>query len=152
MSPQQTSPEQHQSKAQPPKPKPTAGLRHVALYVERFEETVQFYTRLLGMVIEWQPDEDNYYLTSGNDNLALHRYRGEERQPGRQRLDHIGFIIDDIDQVDVWYDFLKAHDVKMVNAPKTHRDGARSFYCFDPDGNAVQMIFHAPISRAGRVD
>ena len=34
----------------------------------------------------------------------------------------------------------------MHSQPKTHRDGARSFYCADPDGNVVQMIFHPPIS------
>jgi hypothetical protein len=32
--------------------------------------------------------------------------------------------------------------------PRTHRDGARSFYCFDPAGNLVQFIYHPPISNA----
>lgn len=127
-------------------PKPTAGLRHVALFVEHFDETILFYTKLLGMRIEWQPDADNYYLTSGNDNLALHRYAGGERPVGSQRLDHIGFIIDAIDDVDLWYEYLKANGVRVKTAPKTHRDGARSFYCLDPDGNAIQIIFHPPIS------
>ena len=27
----------------------------------------------MGMQVEWRPDPDNVYLTSGNDNLALHR-------------------------------------------------------------------------------
>ena len=49
------------------------GLRHLALNVVKLDDAVDFYTRLLGMEIEWQPDADNYYLTSGNDNLALHR-------------------------------------------------------------------------------
>ena len=128
------------------RPAPTAGMRHIALFVESFEETVMFYTKLLGMSIEWEPDTDNVYLTSGNDNLALHRFTGSERPPAVQRLDHIGFIIDDIDQVDVWYEFLKSHGVRIKNEPRTHRDGARSFYCLDPDGNVVQIIFHPPIS------
>ena len=128
------------------KPAPTGGMRHVALFVACLEETVHFYTELLGMTIEWQPDADNFYLTSGNDNLALHRFNSGERPPAQQRLDHIGFIIDDIGQVDVWHDYLKAHGVRIKNAPKTHRDGARSFYCLDPDGNVVQMIYHPPIS------
>lgn len=129
------------------RPEPTAGMRHVALFVEGLEETVLFYTKLMGMSVEWQPDSDNVYLTSGNDNLALHRYRGDERNIATQRLDHIGFIIDQIDQVDEWYEFLKAHGVRMKSEPKTHRDGARSFYCLDPDGNVVQIIYHPPISR-----
>jgi len=129
------------------RPAPTAGMRHVALFVAKFDETVTFYTKLLGMTIEWEPDADNVYLTSGNDNLALHRYQGEERPPATQRLDHIGFIIDEIDQVDQWHAFLQEHGVPMKSEPRTHRDGARSFYCLDPDGNVVQIIYHPPISR-----
>ncbi|MFB1002497.1 MAG: VOC family protein, partial [Pseudomonadales bacterium] len=63
-----------------------------------------------------------------------------------QRLDHIGFIIDEMDDVDSWYDFLKANKVKMQNAPRTHRDGARSFYCLDPAGTLVQLMYHPPLS------
>lgn len=128
------------------RPATTAGMRHIALFVAALDEVVRFYTELLGMRIEWNPDPDNFYLTSGNDNLAIHRFMGGEREPAQQRLDHIGFIIDTPEQVDAWYEFLNANDVRILKAPKTHRDGARSFYCVDPDGNVVQMIFHPPIS------
>jgi catechol 2,3-dioxygenase-like lactoylglutathione lyase family enzyme len=47
--------------------------------------------------------------------------------------------------VDNWFEFLRQSGVEMRNAPRTHRDGARSFYCFDPDGTVVQMICHPPI-------
>ena len=67
--------------------------------------------------------------------------------PGEsQRLDHIGFIIRTPEQVDAWYAFLKENGVAIVKQPKTHRDGARSFYCRDPDGNVVQFIYHPPIA------
>lgn len=29
---------------------------------------------------------------------------------------------------------------------RNHRDGARSFYCLDPEGVVVQVIYHPPIS------
>ena len=128
------------------RPAPTGGLRHVALFIERFEEAVRFYTELLGMAVEWHPDPDNIYLSSGNDNLAIHRFTGAQRDPAQQRLDHIGFVIDAPEQVDAWHEFLVANGVRIMKAPKTHRDGARSFYCLDPDGNIVQMIHHPPIS------
>jgi catechol 2,3-dioxygenase-like lactoylglutathione lyase family enzyme len=66
-----------------------------------------------------------------------------------QTLDHIGFIVDDAEDVDAWHDHLAANGVNILQRPKTHRDGARSFYCEDPDGNVVQLIFHPPISRPG---
>ncbi len=124
-----------------------AGLRHAALFVSNLEACVDFYTELLGMAIEWQPDPDNYYLSSGMDNLALHRT--QEPHGSGQRLDHIGFIIDDMENVDVWHEHLVSHGVPIAQPPKTHRDGARSFYCRDPDGTLVQLIFHPPISRPG---
>lgn len=125
----------------------TAGLRHVALNVESLEETERFYVELLGMRVEWRPDPDNVYLTSGNDNLALHRVPRRGQAP--QALDHIGFILDSPEAVDDWHQFLSAHQVRMKTAPRTHRDGARSFYCLDPDGNTVQMIHHPPLGGGG---
>ena len=133
------------------RPNPTAGMRHVALFVADLEACERFYVELMGMAVEWRPDADNVYLTSGNDNLALHRAPAGFRPEGSQRLDHIGFIIDTPADVDAWYEFLRRNDVAMKTAPRTHRDGARSFYCADPVGNTVQIIFHPPIaSGAGR--
>ncbi len=128
------------------RPKQTAGMRHLALNVTRLDDCVDFYTRLLGMAIEWQPDEDNYYLTSGNDNLALHRTANATEHASAQSLDHLGFIIDTAEDVINWFNFLKQESVQMLTEVKDHRDGARSFYCKDPDGNAVQIIYHPPLS------
>jgi len=129
------------------RPRPTAGMRHVALHARAFEACERFYVELLGMTVEWRPDPDNVYLTSGNDNLALHRT--DRDFSGAQHLDHIGFVIDSPEQVDAWYDYLRAHDVLMHTEPRTHRDGARSFYCQDPDGNTVQVIYHPPLVGTG---
>ena len=121
------------------------GMRHVALFAKDLEAVEHFYVELLGMTVEWRPDPDNVYLCSGNDNLALHRASNDDFS-GNQRLDHIGFIIDKPEQVDEWFEHLNNAGVKCLNKPKTHRDGARSFYCFDPAGTQVQIIFHPPIS------
>ena len=56
---------------------PTRGMRHVALFATDLEASEAFYVDLLGMTVEWRPDDDNVYLTSGNDNLALHRVSGD---------------------------------------------------------------------------
>jgi catechol 2,3-dioxygenase-like lactoylglutathione lyase family enzyme len=128
------------------RPPPHAGLRHVALNVRDLEACERFYVELLGMKVEWRPDPDNVYLTSGADNLALHRASAAFAPDTGQHLDHIGFILRAPAQVDAWYGFLKASGVAIVKEPKTHRDGARSFYCRDPDGNVVQFIHHPPIA------
>ena len=120
------------------------GLRHVALQVRDLEACEAFYVELLGMRVEWRPDNDNLYLTSGGDNLALHRIAEPVAERG-QRLDHIGFMLASAEAVDQWYAWLVSQGVPMAGKPRTHRDGARSFYCFDPEGTRVQMIHHPPI-------
>lgn len=126
------------------RPNSTVGMRHVALNVTDVSACEKFYVDLLGMQVEWRPDNDNVYLTSGNDNLALHRAKG--RPEGPQLLDHIGFILKEPADVDAWYEFLKAKGVTIKSEPRTHRDGARSLYCYDPEGVLVQFIYHPPIA------
>jgi catechol 2,3-dioxygenase-like lactoylglutathione lyase family enzyme len=123
------------------KPNPHLGLRHVALYCKNLEECVRFYTDLLGLKIVWHPDEDNVYLSSGDDNFALHRAPADFAPAKHQHLDHIGFFLKERSDVDSWYDFLKENGAKIMKDPKDHRDNTRSFYCADPDGNVVQMIY-----------
>src|SRR3982751_4851130 len=50
-----------------------AGLRHLALHARDLDAMKRFYIDVLGFTVEWEPDPDNTYLSSGVDNLALHR-------------------------------------------------------------------------------
>lgn len=127
-------------------PPATLGLCHLALNVRDLEACERFYVDVLGMRVEWRPDANNVYLTSGTDNLALHRAAGMAAPSDRQDLDHIGFLMKDAEAVDVWHRHLMAHGVVIHARPLTHRDGARSLYCRDPEGRLVQLIYHPPLS------
>ena len=121
------------------------GLRHAALQVRDVARSQAFYTGVLGMRLEWKPDPENAYLTSGTDNLALHQLP-PGTEPGEiQTLDHIGFSVPRIEDVDEWALRLRGMGVEFAKAPKTHRDGARSFYFYDPDRILIQLIYHAPL-------
>ncbi len=129
----------------------TLGLRHVALNVENPQRSKEFYTRVLKMQVEWEPDPDNVYLTSdGHDNLAIHASPPGPKSREGQAVDHIGFALPTPESVDEWYAWVKAQNARIVKEIKTHRDGARSFYMADPDGVVIQMIYHAPIARAAQ--
>ena len=93
-----------------------AGLRHLALNVRDLPAMKRFYVELLGFAVEWEPDPDNIYLSSGIDNLA---------RVGPGALDHLGLIVREADDVDRWAAFLEASGVAMSAKPKTHRDGAQ---------------------------
>lgn len=127
-------------------PRGMLGIRHVALFVQELEKCVDFYTKIMGMKIEWQPDVDNVYLTNDGDVFALHRV--DYTPQAQQRLDHIGFVLKTAEDVDHWYAYFVQQGVKITEAPKTHRDGARGFYCLDSVGHLLELIYHPPIAAA----
>jgi catechol 2,3-dioxygenase-like lactoylglutathione lyase family enzyme len=96
--------------------KETLGIKHIALKVKNFKDCLNFYTNLLEMKIDWQPDGENAYLTNGRDNLALH-------------------LDETLDLITI---YKKVQD---------HRDGSRSFYCYDPDLNIVQFLWHPHLNK-----
>jgi catechol 2,3-dioxygenase-like lactoylglutathione lyase family enzyme len=127
----------------------TLGMRHVALNVKNAQASKEFYCRVMKMRVEWEPDAKSVYVTSfddqgpGLDNIALHQADAPLHRPGN--LNHIGFFVGSLDEVDAWYAHVKAEGAKIVKEIKTHRDGARSFYFEDPDGIVIQILYHIPI-------
>ncbi|MBC8067955.1 MAG: VOC family protein [Deltaproteobacteria bacterium] len=122
------------------------GLRHLALWIDDavFAATVEFYRSALDMHVQWQPDDDNVYLSSGGDNLALHRAKpprvvAQQHSP----LDHLGFCVEQAEEVAARRDQVERCGGTIEQEPRTHRDGATSFYARDPAGNLLQVL-HIP--------
>jgi catechol 2,3-dioxygenase-like lactoylglutathione lyase family enzyme len=120
------------------------GLRHLALRVADVERAREFYARVFGMRTVWQPDADNAYMSSGCDNLALHRGAGGD--PSAQALDHLGFIAASVAEVKEGYAWAAANSLDIAKPLARHRDGSMSFYLRDPDGNAIQVLYEPTIS------
>ena len=126
------------------RPNPFRGLRHLALKMPNLEECVEFYTNIIGMELLYKASDNLIYLTLGNDNLSLGR--GPAADPQEGHMDHFGFIVETKDDLQAWYEFIKAEGVNVLDTPHDHSDGARSFHCTDPAGNVVQPIYHPAIS------
>ena len=120
------------------------GMRHLALRVRDLDRALWFYRDLLGFRVVWQPDPDNVYLSTGCDNLALHRADDVSREVGP--LDHLGVIVGSGDEVRRAEAELSRAGVEVLQATKTHRDDSVSCYVADPDGNSVQVLFEPTIS------
>lgn len=120
------------------------GLRHLALRVADVDRACEFYRRVFGMKVVWQPDPDNAYLSSGCDNLALHR--GTVGSPEEQALDHLGFIVGTIADAEAGYRWALENQIEIVHPLKRHRDGSVSFYIRDPDANVAQVLYEPSIS------
>ena len=125
----------------------TLGIKHVALKVKNFDNCLKFYTDILGMDIDWQPDDDNVYLSNGKDNLALHKDSNLDLDSKNNRLDHYGIMLKTKNDVDYWFNFIKSHNIEIFKDIKDHRDGSRSFYCYDPDKNVLQIMWHPTLNK-----
>ncbi len=123
----------------------TRGLRHLALRVRDVKVSQAFYERHFDMKVVWQPDPDNVYLSTGEDNLALHQVPAEEFEKfapsPNHPLDHLGFLMESADRVRALFEEVMAQGGTIVHPPKQHRDGSFSFYMADPDQNTIQVLF-----------
>ena len=123
------------------------GMRHIALKVRDVARAKRFYQEVLGMKVVWEPDDKNVYLSSGCDNLAIHEVAEGFAQSAEERqLDHLGFIVESIERVRELEQEFVGQGVTIVHPFKIHRDGSASFYCADPDGIVIQMLYEPTLS------
>ena len=123
------------------------GMRHIALRVTDMARSKNFYQDIFGMNVVWEPDPQNVYLSSGCDNIALHQVSQNSATSAReQQLDHLGFVVETTERVKELEEEFRAKGVKIVHPFKIHRDGSASFYCVDPDGILIQMLYEPQLS------
>jgi len=123
------------------------GMRHIALKVRDAERSKTFYEKMLGMDVVWRPDPQNVYLSSGCDNLAIHEVSENLLKSSEERqLDHLGFIVETVERVKELEAEFRVNGVTIIHPFKIHRDGSASFYCADPDGILIQILFEPTLS------
>ena len=125
----------------------TLGIKHIALKVKNFKDCLNFYTKILGMTIDWKPDNENAYLTNGRDNLALHLDETLDLTSKDNRLDHFGIMLKNKDDVDDWFKYISSKKITIYKELRDHRDNSRSFYCYDPDLNVAQFLWHPKLNQ-----
>ena len=122
-------------------------MGHLSLRVSDLDASEKFYIEILGMRPVWRSEGEIAFLECGNDDLALIQIPKEEAQAFCQRaqssqsLHHFGFRVRSKDGVDQLAEEVKARGVVIDDGPRNHRDGSRSFYFRDPDGNYVQILW-----------
>jgi catechol 2,3-dioxygenase-like lactoylglutathione lyase family enzyme len=123
------------------------GMRHIAVKVASVARSKRFYQEVLGMEVVWEPDARNVYLSTGCDNVALHEApQSLGGQALERQLDHLGFLVETAERVKELEQEFRAKGVNIVHSFKVHRDGSASFYCADPDGIVIQMLYEPHLS------
>jgi catechol 2,3-dioxygenase-like lactoylglutathione lyase family enzyme len=123
------------------------GMRHIALKVKDAARSKKFYQDIFGMVVVWEPDRQNIYLSSGCDNIAIHEVpESFLAAAAEKQLDHLGFVVASVDRVRELEGAFRSRGVEIVHPFKVHRDGSASFYCADPDGIVIQLLYEPTLS------
>ena len=117
---------------------PPLGLRHLALRVKDPQASKRFYQECFGMKIVWEPDPDNVYLSSGIDNLALHRDAVE----GPGALDHFGFVVGSKEEVDAVMEQARMAGAEIVKFAEDTFWGGYSGYFQDPDQHLWEVVWN----------
>ena len=85
-----------------------AKIKHIAIATAQPETTAKFYKEVFELQMVGKLDSDNaegYYLSDGNINLAILRFKndtaaGEELGSNYEGIHHIGFQVDDLAEAD----------------------------------------------------
>jgi len=115
---------------------PILGVSHLAVYTSDAPKAEYFYVHNLGMKKGDDPENPQgtrYYVNKEQfiEVLPL------PADAGNNRLDHIGWITTDAEQMRA---YLGAHGVSVPSAVEHGSDGSEWFDVKDPEGNTVQFV------------
>ena len=119
-----------------------SSLDHLVLTVSDIDQTVFFYTHILGMAKE-EYGEGRIALKFGTQKINLHEY-GKEFEPKASQPTPGSADICFIASIPLKEAFckLQEHGVEIIEGivPRTGANGAmKSIYFRDPDGNLIEM-------------
>jgi len=130
-------------------------IDHVELVTDRLEQTVEFYTEVLGFAVRARDriersglgtPIDLVYLELGGTTVELISYDGATVEPAPHG-EHLGYrmIALEVDDMQETVEYLKAKDIDIVWGPRFRETYARAEIC-DPGGNHIELRhwFRAP--------
>lgn len=117
-----------------------ARLGHVVLSVERFDEVTEFLTTQLGFAVS-DFVEGRFAFLRCQPN-PLHHSLAVGRSAGGNHLNHVNFMVSDMDDIGIAMNRLQKHGVPVVFGPGRHKPSGSIFlYFLDPDGMTLEYSF-----------
>lgn len=127
------------------------GIGHFGLSVSDLDESIRFYTDVLGLKMSEQREKDAFFRVGKDDVLALIQYPGDasrfdaEMRPKNRgkAFTHFGLMAESAESVFDFQNHLKACGVKIIKEAYERWDGA-SVYFLDPNGYTLEFIYFNP--------
>lgn len=127
------------------------GINHFGLSVGDLEESITFYTEILGLEISEKRENDCFFKLGEKDVMAVIQFPGgkdsfnESMKPKRQgkAYTHFGFQAPSIEAVFMMQQKLEEAGVTVLTKAYERWDGA-SVYFLDPNGYTLEYIYFDP--------
>jgi catechol 2,3-dioxygenase-like lactoylglutathione lyase family enzyme len=123
-------------------------IDHVEIVTDQLDQTVQFYTEVLGFTVKARDRIERsslrvpinlVYLDLGGTVVALISYEGASIDPA-PRAEHLGYrmIALEVDDMEKTADYLRTKGVDIVWGPRVRGTYSRAEIC-DPNGYHIEL-------------
>lgn len=121
------------------------GIHHIAILTDRYEESKQFYTDVLGFAIineTYRQERESYKLdlalngTYCIELFSFPEYKERNSFPESKGLRHLAFAVDDVEQ---WIAFLRSKNVEVQDARTDEITNKKFTFFYDPNGQPLEL-------------
>jgi len=122
-------------------------LSHCGIYVRDVGKQVDFYTRVLGLVVADHGVSDRMgnefaFLTAADDHHHQVVFISGRAGGGATTVNQLSFKVADLDQLKEMYRRARAAGVTDIR--QMSHGNALSFYMSDPEGNGIEVYMDTP--------
>ncbi len=122
-------------------------LAHCGIYVSDIERQVQFYTRILGLIVSdrgvsGRIGNEFAFLTAASDHHHQVVFISGRQPQSPTTVTQLSFKVADLDQLKAMYQ--RASDAGIDVKRQINHGNALSFYFSDPEGNGVEVYMDTP--------
>lgn len=107
-------------------------ISYVTIFVKNFDETLHFYTDILGLRI--LQGKDGFAMLDTHP-VRINIHGGSPENPSDTT--EVSFSVSDLDKT---YRYLTERGVKITRDPMTYPDGPSMFNFMDPEGNPLAAV------------
>jgi len=116
---------------------------HVGIVVENMEESVNFYTNILGCRVHKQHRDENIRFTllkADNQEIELLKFPHDEKERKEGVISHIAFSVENMESA---IRRLKEAGIKLAtDQPREVLGGMKIFFFTGPNGESIEFVQH----------